>query len=123
MLSRQTLAEVIEPRVEELYSLVQQDCAAIGLRGTAVLGHRVHRRRFSVMQGMVELGEEIFHMPVRLGTPRNTRRAGRRGAKPALRHGMGLLLEGSRRRSAIQALQGASFNQIVSGCGMVSAMN
>ena len=55
-LSRQTLAEVIEPRIEELYSLVQS--SGIVLTGGS-----------SSMQGMVELGEEIFHMPVRIGQP------------------------------------------------------
>src|SRR6266513_503701 len=53
-MSRQTLAEVIEPRVEVLSS------------GVVLTGGS------SVMQGMVELGEEIFHMPVRVGVPRYT---------------------------------------------------
>ncbi len=45
MLSKQALAGVIEPRVEEIFSLVQQVRARIGLRGSAVLGHRDHRRQ------------------------------------------------------------------------------
>ena len=69
MLSRQTLADVIEPRVEELYSLVQAELRRSGFEellssGIVITGGS------SAMQGMVELGEEIFHMPVRLGLPR-----------------------------------------------------
>src|SRR3954453_2739992 len=67
-LSRQTLAEVIEPRAEELYSLVQAELRRSGLEellssGVVITGGS------SSLQGMVELGEEIFHMPVRLGLP------------------------------------------------------
>jgi cell division protein FtsA len=68
-MSRQTLAEVIEPRVEELYSLVQAELRRSGHEellssGIVITGGS------SSMQGMVELGEEIFHMPVRIGMPR-----------------------------------------------------
>src|SRR5687767_13291983 len=67
-LSRQTLAEVIEPRAEELYSLVQAELRRSGFEellssGIVITGGS------SSLQGMVELGEEIFHMPVRLGLP------------------------------------------------------
>jgi cell division protein FtsA len=67
-LSRKTLAEVIEPRVEELYSLVQAELRRSGYEellssGIVITGGS------SVLQGMVELGEEIFHMPVRVGQP------------------------------------------------------
>lgn len=67
-LSRQTLTEVIEPRVEELYLLIQAELRRSGFEqllssGIVITGGS------SSMQGMVELGEEIFHMPVRLGLP------------------------------------------------------
>ena len=67
-LSRQTLAEVIEPRVEELYLLIQAELRRSGFEqllssGIVITGGS------SSMKGMVELGEEIFHMPVRLGLP------------------------------------------------------
>ena len=67
-LSRQTLAEVIEPRVEELYTMVQAELRRSGFEellssGIVITGGS------SSLQGMVELGEEIFHMPVRLGFP------------------------------------------------------
>src|SRR5213595_646709 len=71
MLSRQTLAEVVEPRVEELYSLIQQVLRDSGYEELLSSGV-VLTGGSAVMQGMVELGEEIFHMPVRLGIPRYT---------------------------------------------------
>jgi cell division protein FtsA len=68
-LSRQTLAEFIEPRMEELYSLVQAELRRSGFEellssGIVITGGS------AAMQGMVELGEEVFHMPVRMGWPR-----------------------------------------------------
>jgi cell division protein FtsA len=68
-LSRQTLAEFIEPRMEELYSLVQAELRRSGFEellssGIVITGGSAG------MQGMVELGEEVFHMPVRMGWPR-----------------------------------------------------
>ncbi|MBX3649813.1 MAG: cell division protein FtsA [Burkholderiales bacterium] len=67
-LSRKTLAEVIEPRVEELYSLVQSELRRSGYEELLSSGV-VLTGGSSAMQGMVELGEEIFHMPVRIGMP------------------------------------------------------
>ena len=85
-LSRQTLAEVIEPRVEELYSLVQSELRRCGYEellssGIVITGGS------SSMQGMVELGEEIFHMPVRVGLPQYHGALVGSGAQSALRHG------------------------------------
>src|SRR6267378_3354596 len=59
------------PRVEELFSLVQQVLRESGFEELLSSGV-VLTGGSSVMQGMVELGEEIFHMPVRVGVPRYT---------------------------------------------------
>jgi len=67
-ISRQTLAEVIEPRVEELYSLVQRELRSCGLEDLLSSGI-VLTGGSALMKGMVELGEEVFHMPVRVGLP------------------------------------------------------
>jgi cell division protein FtsA len=67
-LSRKTLSEVIEPRVEELYSLIQAELRRSGYEELLSSGV-VLTGGSSAMQGMVELGEEIFHMPVRIGMP------------------------------------------------------
>jgi len=92
-LSRQTLAEVIEPRVEELYTLVQQVLRQSGFEELLSSGV-VLTGGSSVMQGMVELGEEIFHMPVRLGVPRYAGGLADVVESPRYATVMGLLAEG-----------------------------
>ena len=69
MLSRQALAGVIEPRVEEIYSLVQQVIRESGYEEVLSSGI-VITGGSAVMPGMVELGEDIFLKPVRRGIPR-----------------------------------------------------
>jgi len=66
--SRQTLANVIEPRVEELFALVQSELSRAGFSeglssGVVLTGGS------AAMPGMADLGEEVFHMPVRIGQP------------------------------------------------------
>ena len=68
MLSRQALAGVIEPRVEEIFSLVQQVIRDSGYEEVLSSGI-VLTGGSSVMPGMVELGEDIFLKPVRRGLP------------------------------------------------------
>src|SRR6476659_1207389 len=92
-LSRQTLAEVIEPRVEELYSLVQQVLRESGFEELLSSGI-VLTGGSAVMQGMVELGEEIFHMPVRIGVPRYAGGLADVVRAPRYATAVGLLLEG-----------------------------
>ncbi len=69
MLSRQALAGVIEPRVEEIFSLVQQVIRESGYEEVLSSGI-VLTGGSSVMPGMVELGEDIFLKPVRRGVPK-----------------------------------------------------
>ena len=113
-LSRQTLAEVIEPRVEELYSLVQKVLRESGYEellssGIVITGGS------SVMQGMVELGEEIFHMPVRLGVPRYSGGLSDVIRSPRYSTAVGLLLDGKlRTERGMLARQGGSFRQVMS---------
>ena len=113
-LSRQTLAEVIEPRVEELYSLVQKVLRESGYEellssGIVITGGS------SVMQGMVELGEEIFHMPVRLGVPRYSGGLSDVIRSPRYSTAVGLLLDGKlRTERGMLARQGGSFRQVLS---------
>ena len=108
-LSRQTLAEVIEPRVGELYSLVQQVLRHSGFAELISSGI-VLTGGSSVMQGMVDLGEEIFHMPVRLGTPRYGGGLAEVVHHPRYATAMGLLLEGkSQLERGILARQSGTF--------------
>ena len=113
-LSRQTLAEVIEPRVEELYSLVQNELKKSGHEDLLSSGI-VLTGGSSMMRGMVELGEEIFHMPVRVGHPHYSG-----GLAEVVRHprhatAVGLLLTGiaaAHERAAQQAGIG-TFGQVL----------
>ena len=68
-MSRQALAAVIEPRVEELFSLVQQSLRDSGYEELLSSGI-VLTGGSAQLPGMVELAEEIFSMPVRIGSPR-----------------------------------------------------
>ncbi len=67
-LSRQTLTEVIEPRMEELFGLVQAELRRSGFEDVIGSGV-VLTGGSSKLEGMIDLAEEVFHMPVRLGLP------------------------------------------------------
>jgi cell division protein FtsA len=67
-LSRQSLAEVVEPRYDELFTLVQAELRRSGLEDLIAAGI-VLTGGTSKMEGVVELAEEIFHKPVRIGLP------------------------------------------------------
>jgi len=67
-LSRQTLAEVVEPRYEELLRLVQAELKRSGFAERVAAGI-VLTGGSAKMEGLIELAEEVFHLPVRLGVP------------------------------------------------------
>jgi cell division protein FtsA len=112
-LSRQTLAEVIEPRVEELYSLIQRELRSAGLEellssGIVITGGS------ALMKGMVELGEEVFHMPVRVGIPQYNGALAEVVRNPRYSTGMGLLMAGLEqvKRDRQAKIQGAGFKEV-----------
>ncbi|MGW8271357.1 MAG: cell division protein FtsA, partial [Burkholderiales bacterium] len=112
-MSRQTLAEVIEPRVEELFSLVQQVLRDSGLEELLSSGI-VLTGGSSVMQGMVELGEEIFHMPVRVGIPRYSGALAEVVRSPRYATVVGLILEGvSQMRQGQRTRQSGSLRSVI----------
>ncbi len=94
-LSVQTLAEVIEPRVVELYEFVLAELRRSGLEEMIASGI-VITGGSAMMKGMVELGEEIFHMPVRLGLPRYVGGLSEVVSNPRYATGVGLLLIGKK---------------------------
>jgi cell division protein FtsA len=113
-MSRQTLAEVIEPRVEELYSLVQAELRRSGFEDLLSSGV-VITGGCSQMQGMVELGEEVFHMPVRLGIPDYKGGLAEVVRNPRFSTGVGLLLIGmqQQQRRELVKLQSGSFQSVL----------
>jgi cell division protein FtsA len=101
-LSRKTLAEVIEPRVEELYALVQSELRRSGYEELLSSGI-VLTGGSSLMRGMVELGEEVFHMPVRIGQPNYSGSLADVVRNPRYATCVGLLLAGMQQRQQHQA--------------------
>jgi len=92
MLGRQALAGVIEPRIEEIFSLVHQvlresGCEEVLSSGIVLTGGS------SIMPGMVELGEDIFLKPVRRGVPKYASALSDMVAQPRAATVMGLLEE------------------------------
>ena len=89
-LSRQALAEVVEPRYEELFTLVQAELRRSGYE-ELLAGGIVLTGGTAKMEGVVELAEEIFHLPVRLGLPQNISGLTDIVANPIYSTGVGLL--------------------------------
>ncbi|MEO5765230.1 MAG: cell division protein FtsA [Casimicrobiaceae bacterium] len=92
-LSRPMLAEVIEPRIEELYALVQAELRRSGFEELLSSGI-VLTGGSALLQGMTELGEEVFHLPVRVGTPAYSGGLADVVRSPRYATSVGLLLEG-----------------------------
>ena len=94
-LSRQALAEVVEPRYEELFTLVQSELRRSGFEDLIPAGI-VITGGSSTMEGVVELAEEIFHMPVRLACPQAVSGMTEVVNNPIYATGVGLLIHGFR---------------------------
>lgn len=103
-LARQTLAEVVEPRYEELLGLVQAELRRSGFEEICAAGV-VLTGGSSKMEGAIELAEEIFHMPVRLGYPQHISGLVDVVRNPIHSTGVGLLLFGNRQQSALSSYQ------------------
>ena len=112
-LSRQTLAEVIEPRIEELYTLVQAELRRSGYEELLCSGI-VITGGSSDMEGMMELGEEVFHLPVRVGRPHYVGGLAELVNTPRFATGVGLLLAGAEQfqRHQLAHTQTGSMSQI-----------
>jgi len=92
-LARQTLAEVVEPRYEELLQLVQAELRRAGFEDRVAAGV-VLTGGSSKMEGVEELAEEVFHMPVRIGLPKGVSGLADVVRNPIHSTGVGLLLFG-----------------------------
>ncbi|GAK57336.1 cell division protein FtsA [Candidatus Vecturithrix granuli] len=71
VLSRQVLSEIIEPRMEEIFTLVKNDLKHIGYDETLLAAGVVVTGGAAIMKGVPELAERIFDLPVRRGMPTN----------------------------------------------------
>ncbi|MFK7912912.1 MAG: cell division protein FtsA [Pseudomonadales bacterium] len=97
-LSRQALAEVVEPRYDELFTLIQAELRRSGFEDLIAAGI-VLTGGAAKMEGVVDLAEEIFHMPVSLGSPRNVAGLKDIVQNPIYATGVGLLLYGLEREA------------------------
>lgn len=70
VLSRQILSEIIEPRVEELFTLVKREIVKTGYEDMIASG-LVLTGGTSIMEGVVEIAEEVMGLPARRGIPQN----------------------------------------------------
>ena len=104
-LSRQSLAEVVEPRYDELFTLIQAELRRSGFEDLIPSGI-VLTGGPSKMEGAVELAEEIFHMPVRVGYPASIEGLTDVVRNPIYSTAVGLLLWGARHASEGSATGG-----------------
>lgn len=94
-LSRQILSEIIQPRVEEIFTLVARDVARAGLQDAAAAGVVVTGGT-SIMDGVPELAAQVFDLPVRRGMPERVGGLADVVRSPIYATGVGLALYGVR---------------------------
>mgnify|MGYP001819890351 FL=1 len=116
-LSRQALAEVVEPRYDELFTLVQAELRRSGYEDLVPAGV-VLSGGTSKMEGVVELAEEIFHMPVRVGYPQTVQGLNDIVRNPIYATSVGLLLYGAEHNQELGA--GAAGKSGSAGEGLFS---
>jgi cell division protein FtsA len=107
-ISTQNLAEIIEPRYEELMLLVQSELRRSGYEELIAAGIVLTGGSSKVM-GLIELAEEIFHMPVRMGAPQNVGGLTEVVKNPAHSTGVGLLMYGKEHQGGIKSVDSEDF--------------
>jgi len=114
-ISRQILAEIIEPRVEEMLTLVAREITRSGYADMLASGV-VLTGGSSLLFGMAEMGEQIFNMPVRIGYPGGIGGLVDVVNSPMYATGVGLVLYGARNQEAAKFRVGDTnvFGKVVS---------
>jgi len=112
-ISKLNLAEIVEPRYEELLLLVQAELRRSGFEDLIAAGIVLSGGSARV-EGLVELAEEIFHMPVRMGIPQYVTGLNDVVRNPVYATGVGLLLFGKQHNPLVErgALVGGGFRGI-----------
>jgi cell division protein FtsA len=93
IITTQALAQVIEPRISELFESIQNEITRSKM-SSAIASGIVITGGSSMLNGMAELGEKIFGMPVRIGIPRNIDGLLQVVENPRYSTGVGLLIMG-----------------------------
>ncbi len=104
-LSRQILSEIIQPRVEEIFTLVARDLARAGLEDAPAAGGVVTGGT-SIMDGLPELAAQVFDLPVRRGIPEGVGGLGDVVESPIYATGVGLALYGLRAGDVVSGSPG-----------------
>lgn len=102
LLSRQVLAAIIEPRAQELFQLVKEEIARAGYDSSLNSGV-VLTGGGCLLEGMTEVAEQVFDLPVRRGSPQGVGGLSDVVASPIYSTGVGLLLWGLRQHSPVMA--------------------
>ncbi len=95
-LPRQVLAEIIQPRVEEIFALVAREVTRAGFREAATAGVVVTGGT-AILEGVPEVAEAVFQLPVRRGLPETVGGLADAVKSPIYATGVGLALYGARR--------------------------
>jgi cell division protein FtsA len=97
-LSRQILGEILEPRMEEIFVLIQQEMRRAGMENVIASGI-VLTGGTSLLDGVSEVAEQIFDLPTRQGTPRGIGGLVDVVNNPMYATGVGLVLFGAKNQS------------------------
>ena len=120
VLSRQTLSRIIQARVEELFTLVARSISEAGLDDAATAGVVVTGGA-TIMEGIPELAESIFDLPVRRGIPKWVGGLYEQVESPVFAAAVGLVLTGARRNPKLGASRPAKvFGEGVPGVGRLA---
>jgi len=106
---RQVMAQILEPRVEELFEMIRDELQRSGFQELAAAG-MVLTGGSSLLDGMVDLAEEVFDMPVRLGRPQGVGGLVDVVSSPMYATGVGLILYGQRYRQNPQHIKATEHN-------------
>ncbi len=113
-LSRQILGEILEPRVEEIFSLTKREIFKIGLDNSIASGVVVTGGS-SLLNGLNDVAESVFDLPVRLGRPENIGGLVDIVSNPMFATGVGLVIFGAKNESInkFRIRDGNIFNKII----------
>ncbi len=95
-LSRQILCEIIEPRLDEIFQLILREIIKSGYEGSLASGV-VMTGGSTLLPGTIEMAEQVFGMPVRLGVPTHVGGLIDVVSSPIYATGVGLVLYGMKR--------------------------
>jgi cell division protein FtsA len=98
-LPRQILGEVLEPRMEEIFTLVKREIYRAGMEN-AITSGSVLTGGTSLLEGVIEVAESVFNLPTRLGKPRGISGLVDVVNNPMYATGVGLVLYGAKNQNA-----------------------